>query len=98
MLRILGGAIQVNPIIKERLCVSGLEGVMTLSKLSKQHHADLVFNLVLDDAIGEGNEKSRTRAAAARLESITARFDRFNIDGDLFIRYKGYEGLENRAA
>jgi hypothetical protein len=98
MLHISAGTIQANPIIKERLGVSGLEGVMVLSKLLKQCHADSVFNLALDDAIGEGNERSRTRAAEAGLEYITARFDRFNIGGDPFIHYKGYEGLENRAA
>ena len=71
MLRMSAGAIQENPIIKERLGVSDLEGVMALSKLLKQRHADSVFNLALDDAIGEGNQKSRDRAAAAGLESIT---------------------------
>ena len=98
MLRISAGAIQKNPIIKERLGVSGLEGVMALSKLLKQRHADSVFNLALDDAIGEGNEASRARADAAGLESVTKRFDMFNIGGDPFIRYKGYEGLFNRAS
>jgi hypothetical protein len=98
MLRISAGAIQENPIIKERLGVSGLEGVMALSKLLKQRHADSVFNLALDDAIGEGNAASRKRASDAGLESVTERFDRFNIGGEPFIRYRGYEGLENRAA
>ena len=56
MLRVSAGAIQENPIIKERLGVSGLDGVMALSKLLKQRHADSVFNLALDDAIGEGDQ------------------------------------------
>ena len=95
MLRISAGAIKANPIIKERLGVSGLEGVMALSKLLKQRHADSVFNLALDDAIGEGNADSRKRAKDAGLESVTERFDRFNIAGKPFIRYPGYEGLKN---
>ena len=31
---------------------------MALSKLLKQRHADSVFNLAFDDAIGEGNVES----------------------------------------
>ena len=71
---------------------------MALAKLLKHRHADSVFNLALEDAIGEGKQRSRDRANDARLESVKARFNRFNINGDPFIRYKGYEGLLNRAA
>ena len=70
---------------------------MALSKLLKQRHADSVFNLALDDAIGEGNADSRKRAQDAGLEFVTKRFDRFNIGGKPSIRCPGYEGLANAA-
>jgi hypothetical protein len=78
MLRLAASAINDNPAIEEKLGVSGLQGVLALASLLKQRHADKVFDKVMDNAIGEGDDKSRARAQALKLDSVAKRYARVN--------------------
>ena len=78
MLCLAAYAIKENPAIEEKLGVSGLQGVLALASLLNQRHADKVFDMVMDNAIGEGDEVSRLRAASLKLDSVKSRYGKVN--------------------
>jgi hypothetical protein len=78
MLRLAASAMKDNPAIEEKLGVSGLQGVLALASLLKKRHADKVFDKVMEIAIGEGDDNSRARAQALKLDSVAARYAKVN--------------------
>ena len=77
MLRLAAFTIQSQPAISEKLGVSGVQGVLTLSSILKQKNSDQVFDEVLKDSLEAGS-------AHFKMETIEQRLARLNAGGRVY--------------
>jgi hypothetical protein len=66
LMKVAAHTIMTQPAVSDKLGVQGLPGVLALTSIMKQSHADEIFNQVIKDSLKEG-EKFGLESPADRL-------------------------------